>query len=148
MIVETQDKYPLETGGVLAGYRSENDCDIIITQVLGPGSRAFHGRFSYIPDYESDEERIGEVFDQSDGSSTYLGDWHSHPDNVAYLSWRDRWALRNISRYRENYIETPVMLILGGATDSFALGGWRVFGERSGFMGTRWDYVSQEIVFC
>lgn len=147
MILETEDKYPLETGGVLAGYCSENDHDIVITQVFGPGPMAVHGRSSYVPDYEFDEERVGEVFDQSDGGATYLGDWHSHPNNIAYLSWRDKWALRNISRYKKNYVENPVMLMLGGVEGSPELGAWRIFGERSKFMLTQWDYVSQEIVF-
>lgn len=139
-------KNPLESGGVLLGYRSGNDVDMVVTHVLGSGPKAIHGRFSYVPDYLSDEESVGEIFDNYNGEITYLGDWHSHPNQESYLSWRDRRALRNIARYKENYIDTPIMLILGGCKGAYKLNGWRIHRLSVGSLFCQWKYRQEEII--
>lgn len=113
IISEANEKYPLETGGLLAGYYSDKSNEIVVQMVTYPGTDAIHGKYTYKPDYPFDEKRVGDIYDHSNGEITYLGDWHAHPNSAPGLSRRDRRVLRNIAKFPENYIDAPVMLIFG-----------------------------------
>ncbi len=140
-------KTPKESGGVLMGYLATDESDVVITHVLGPGPNAIHGRLGFVPDYVSDESRVGDYFNQFNGEITYIGDWHSHPNNSSYLSWRDKRALRNIARYEENFIDSPIMLIIGGLGKFDELRGWRVFSEPLFGCFRQWRYRDEEIIY-
>lgn len=114
MLQEIDDKFPSETGGVLAGYWADFDDQIVITHMIGPGLRARHRRFSFSPDYKYHREKIGRVFDESGGKITYLGDWHSHPMGTVNLSFSDHITLLRIARRKKAYAPTPLMFIWAG----------------------------------
>jgi len=85
------------------------------------------------------------LFDDYDGQLFYLGDWHSHPDREPSLSWLDRRALRNMARFPDNYMESPVMLVLGAKRGTWRIAGWRVFRRHRGFFFPGWSYRPQTI---
>ncbi len=141
---EAEDKAPLETGGVLAGYCSADDNDVVVTEMVGPGSNAVHRRLSFRPDYEYHREEIGRIFDDSGGEITYLGDWHTHPASRSYLSWLDKRALRNIAAFPGNYMNNPIMLVLGqpeGAKDKWSPKVWRILTMDRCFFWSTARYV-------
>lgn len=100
--------FPLETGGVLLGWRKGNDR--IIVDVIGAGPNALHGQTRFLPDHKWQMHHLAEAFRKSDGDLDYLGDWHTHPNGVAQLSDMDRGTLRRISRT----VADPLMLIAAG----------------------------------
>src|SRR4051812_21407679 len=67
----------VETGGPLFGY-AEDDY-VVIARAFGPGPHARHrpARFAAQPEWISN--CIAEVFRESAGKHSYLGEWHSHP---------------------------------------------------------------------
>lgn len=134
MLDEARTRYPSETGGLLAGYFSVDNEDVVVTNVTRPGPRALHLPMTYRPDYAHDEETIGAIYDSSHGMITYLGDWHSHPLGSGSLSWRDRRALRNIVRNRGNDLQHPVMLIVADAPE-WVSHAWRLTACRRGIFG-------------
>lgn len=147
--LEAAVKSPLETGGVLAGFISVDDNDVVITEMIGPGPKAKHRKWSFTPDYTYHREEIGKIFDKSDGLITYLGDWHTHPNALACMSCRDRIALRNIAEFPFNYVDRPIMLVLGGndATgDEWVPRAWRIQRVANKLFWKRWDYILQEVV--
>lgn len=111
MLHELELWTPKESGGVLMGYREGSQ--LWITHLIGPGPKAVHERFSFTPDNEFHEKAIAAIFHQTKGRSTYLGDWHTHPDNKAYLSGLDKQALKNIATYPLARLSQPVMIIMG-----------------------------------
>ena len=137
--------YPCEAGGTLIGYRSGDGQDIVITKLLPPGPNAFHGKYSYTPDYGWDENKVGKAYDNSNGLEYYLGDWHSHPDGASALSWRDRIAMKNIARYKLNYNDSPIMLILSGSADAYDIQVWRISKQKCSFLSI-WEYICQDII--
>jgi integrative and conjugative element protein (TIGR02256 family) len=147
---EASDKAPLETGGVLAGYFSADDRNVVITEMVGPGPKAKHEKCTYIPDYSYHREEVGRIFDASNGFISYLGDWHSHPDSMAYMSYRDKQALLNIAQFKFNYVNRPVMLILGGTCNGIEniwnpkL--WRILRNKHKILWGKWDYIPFEII--
>ena len=108
---EVEEKFPKETGGILVGYISNSD--YVITHIIGPGPQAVHTADKFIPDHDFQCEEIAKHYKHTEGSETYLGDWHSHPNAPAYLSNQDKSTFRKIAQFKEAKISKPIMMILG-----------------------------------
>jgi integrative and conjugative element protein (TIGR02256 family) len=142
MLDEAQRAYPLETGGVLAGYIAESGVPVV-QHAVGPGSRARHKRERFEPDHEWQCRRLDEIFMASSGRAVYLGDWHTHPDGSPRMSWLDKRTLRNIAMHREASLSRPTMLIGGGKTGGWIWQGHQYLGDR--FMGLSVAYEVHEL---
>lgn len=124
LIREADRSFPLETGGIVMGYLTNHD--LVITDVIGPGPNASHGRYQFNPDSEYQERRVAEIYVRSGRVSTYLGDWHTHPEGSFRLSGRDRRTLRSIARSTDARCEKPLMVILAGDIDQWDIAIWRL----------------------
>ncbi|MVN90526.1 Mov34/MPN/PAD-1 family protein [Mucilaginibacter aquatilis] len=101
---------PKETGGVILGYRA-NSLSMVITDVIGPGSKAVHGHYNFHPDQVFHKKEIARKYEESGQRITYLGDWHTHPNSYPYLSNQDKATVRKIAAYKEARLPNPIMLI-------------------------------------
>ena len=126
MLAEAASRYPLETGGVLMGYWTENYKEVVVTAVTGPGPKAIHKTTSFAPDADFHETEISRLYNESGRVHTYLGDWHTHPNGTCYLSRKDRATLKRISRYKAARAPAPIMAILAGSSD-WEFGLWCYF---------------------
>lgn len=118
MIREANYRYPLETGGVLAGYFS--DCgQAVICHSIGPGPQAKHKRHRFAPDHEWQCKHIDELYARSNGNLVYVGDWHTHPNSVGKMSLLDRRTLSAIAAHPDARLKEPLMLIGGGHPQSW-----------------------------
>ncbi len=120
MLAEVERAFPNETGGVLMGYWTVSGTDVVVTHMVGPGPLAMHRRTSFVPDADYHEQEIARLYNAANRQSTYLGDWHSHPNAAAYLSPQDKRTLRRIAEHPDARAPRPVMAIMAGATP------WRV----------------------
>ena len=138
MCGEATARQPLESGGVLLGWR--DDDDRVIIDVLGPGPRALHGRHRFLPDHAWQVAGIYRLFEESDGDIDYLGDWHSHPDGTLAMSNEDRATLRRISRR----VHEPLMLILAGdiSRENWIIDCWKGHLHR-GLIRRRFEVITQ-----
>lgn len=147
---EAENKTPLETGGILAGYRSEDDNDVVVTDMVGPGPNAMHHRWTFRPDYVHHRKEIGRIYDKSNGTISYLGDWHSHPGAQAYLSWLDKRALLNIAKFPYNYIDYPIMLVFGNMNNikgsEWTPKVWRILPIKSIWPWNNWEFVPLDVL--
>lgn len=107
------EKFPLETGGILAGYISDDD-NVVVTHIVGPGAGAMHAPTLFQPDHTWQCAELEMLFHSSFGQIVYLGDWHTHPNGIPEMSGIDRRTLLLISIHPEASLSTPVMLIGGG----------------------------------
>ena len=112
LLEEALRKMPLETGGILLGYRSSGE-EIIVTTIAGPGPKAGHRTNSFVPDDAYHRQAIRQHYQQSGRTEVYLGDWHTHPYAAAYLSERDKKTLRKIADFEFARLPNPLMLIIG-----------------------------------
>jgi integrative and conjugative element protein (TIGR02256 family) len=108
---EAEQRTPLETGGVLLGYR--HDEEFVITAALGSGPGARHEHDGFWPDGAWHECEVAAHYARSGRVETYLGDWHSHPHGAPLPSKRDRKTARRIARHRDARAPQPLMLIAG-----------------------------------
>lgn len=112
MIAEIEVFAPLETGGAFFGYISlENN--VVITDLIDAGVGAKRGRYSFEPEQDYQLAEMERLYRLSNGKTTYLGDWHSHPANAPALSRRDERTLLKIASSEQAKCPAPVMMIIG-----------------------------------
>lgn len=112
---DASEFFPLETGGVLVGYRSGSDQ--VVTAVVGGGPRAIRTEICFEADHEYQCEELDRLFRKSKGVTVYLGDWHTHPLMSPELSATDRRTLRRIARHAPAKCTSPLMVVgAGGPT--------------------------------
>lgn len=116
-------KCPMETGGMLLGYISNNG-DAVVTSIIGPGPNAKHSRFRFIPDNKYQQAILEIYFRTTEGRETYLGDWHTHPNGDNALSTTDMRTLARIAKEPKSGIPNPFMVVL--SSDS-AAENWELF---------------------
>ncbi len=138
MHAEATALYPLESGGILLGWRDGGDR--IVINALGPGPQALHGRHRFLPDHEWQVFFIRRIFKESHGDIDYLGDWHSHPNGGSTMSAEDHATLRRISRR----VREPLMLILAGGAchESWMTDCWKGCLHR-GLIRRRFEVIPQ-----
>lgn len=112
------------------GYMNDDASGVVITHVIGPGPRATHNRASFIPDYPYQETEIGRLYNESERTLVYLGDWHSHPNGSASLSGTDRRALVNIANFPEARINSPIMILLSGRAGKWNTHAWQLINNK------------------
>lgn len=111
LAIEAQKWFPKETGGVLMGYWKSSH-EVIITNIIGPGPKAVHTLYSFIPDDEYQIKFIADLYFKSKAKETYLGDWHTHPNVEAYLSPIDKKTLKKITAYKPARLDKTLMLVM------------------------------------
>jgi len=97
--------------------------------MIGPGPRAKHGRATFEPDYDFQEDEIAKAYASSGENLEYLGDWHSHPDGSFHPSETDVRVLRKIAGHAAARCQNPVMFILSGGPQ-WAASAWRLENGR------------------
>jgi integrative and conjugative element protein (TIGR02256 family) len=130
MVKEADAHFPKETGGVLMGYFNRDKSIAVITDVIGPGLRSIHRRYSFVPDYEYQEKRIAEIYFKAGRLHTYLGDWHTHPGGNTSLSLSDRKALESIAVHKEARAPFPIMILLAGGPYKWEIKQWQLKQKR------------------
>jgi integrative and conjugative element protein (TIGR02256 family) len=136
MLAEAERMSPLETGGALIGYWVTAHEEAVITDVTGPGPRAIHAPYAFLPDDEFQEGEIARVYHVSGRLHTYLGDWHTHPGSSSYLSWRDKRTLRKVAISPDARAPIPLMAVFGGGPD-WVLKVWKYEPTRLECFGLR-----------
>lgn len=112
-----------EAGGVLLGRHLLDGSAIIVDAVTTPlpGDRRARTRF-----YRAQRRHqavIDEAWRTSNGTCTYLGEWHTHPEPIpmpSAIDWAD-WKRRlHTDRYAE-----PLFFVIIGTEQVAAWEGWR-----------------------
>jgi integrative and conjugative element protein (TIGR02256 family) len=127
--------YQREAGGQLFARVRDNDWEI--ASATGPRSRDRRGRFSFWPHRPSEQE---EIFQHHALGLDYVGDWHTHPEDVPTPSADDLSSIAEVVRRSTHHLSGFLLLIVGrrhfpiGLWASFhALGGNRVVAENTRF---------------
>lgn len=118
---EAAARSPLETGGVLVGWRLRGGAEIVVARAIGPGPHASHGRYRFDPDGAWTDRQVERVYAASGRMITYVGDWHSHPNGSPSLCNTDLTTLKAISRRPEARCPRPVMIIAAGSAHDWTL---------------------------
>lgn len=117
---------PLETGGMLVGYElADEDCTVVV-DAIDAGPRAKRRPTGFEPDGSWQQAELERTYVASGRTTTYIGDWHSHPAGLARPSWRDHQTARSVSRHREARARHPLMVITTRFQDDWQTGAFRL----------------------
>lgn len=109
---EARKRRLVETGGPLFGYQDESTGDTVVVLAHGPGPKAKHRPFSFVPDRVATQEAIRAVHAQSDGVYSYVGEWHTHPGGSSQPSGRDLRSLAAIASEPQVDLAAPAAIIV------------------------------------
>jgi integrative and conjugative element protein (TIGR02256 family) len=103
--------YPNEFGGFLIGHYSNNQTQLNITDTILPNK---YKATPYL--FERDtigiEDKLRNYYNENP-QKYYVGEWHTHPNNLPIPSGTDISAITSITNHEDVSISNPVMLIIG-----------------------------------
>lgn len=104
------NQYPNEFGGILLGsYFDDNKslyiADIYVSSDYENTKNSFKRLVNDINAFISDK------FEETEGISIYIGEWHSHPDSSSQYSVKDFESMKEIATNSNVQIKNPVLLI-------------------------------------
>ncbi|MCC7717339.1 Mov34/MPN/PAD-1 family protein [Janthinobacterium lividum] len=99
-----------ESGGILLGYVRGQHLEII--EATEPTSADKRRMFFFLRRPQGHQEIARRQWDESQGLIRYLGEWHTHPENVPLPSCLDRREWRNSASKRADG-RSQVGLIVG-----------------------------------
>lgn len=119
----TQDSFfKREAGGQLFGYFDSRK--LIIDLATTPKKGDQRSRFSFLPNRPKEQKEIDEKF--SEGLH-YLGDWHTHPQNIPAPSRSDIRSIEECTRESIHELDGFIMIIVGN--DSYPGGLYVSFSD-------------------
>lgn len=101
-----------EAGGVLIG-RDFPGQGIIVEVATVPCGRDRAGRTWFNRSRANAQEAVDAAWHRSGGEQIYLGEWHTHPEDIPSPSWRDQAMIRNMHEQTQMEINYLVLVIVG-----------------------------------
>lgn len=83
------DDEKLEAGGILLGRRLLDSEDVVVDQVTTPFPSDVRKRFVFIRREQGHQEAVNQAWQESGGTTVYLGEWHTHAEPTPQPSGRD-----------------------------------------------------------
>lgn len=100
-----------ESGGILLG--KVYDEVIIIDQISEPSAEDKSGRFYFDRNVQKAQSIVERAWNESNGQRIYLGEWHTHPEDIPTPSRDDKKLLKNMSEKTHMQIDFLFMAIIG-----------------------------------
>ncbi len=115
--------YKNEAGGVLLGRHILGSDDIIVDTVTEPMPGDKRERFRFFRSQYFHQYLIDRMWKESRGTCTYLGEWHTHPEQDPEPSDIDRldWS----QRLRRDQFTEPIFFVIVGTEHIRVWEGWR-----------------------
>jgi integrative and conjugative element protein (TIGR02256 family) len=104
-----------EAGGILLGRVFLASGDIVIDHATTPTLEDERSRFRFFRAREPAQRIVDEAWAGSGGYSIYLGEWHTHPEDVPSPSWCDRRNWKRVARTATYEQDVLLFLIVGRA---------------------------------
>jgi integrative and conjugative element protein (TIGR02256 family) len=112
-----------EAGGVLLGRHLRDGSAIIVDAVTTPMAGDRRSRTRFYRARRRHQAAIDTAWRDSDGTCTYLGEWHTHPESVptpSPIDWAD-WQ----RRLRDDRYTEPLFFLILGISETRTWQGWR-----------------------
>jgi integrative and conjugative element protein (TIGR02256 family) len=108
-----------EAGGILIGERTTNS--ISISKITTPNSQDKRSRFGFLRVKKPAQLIINYQYENSGGLITYLGEWHTHPEDRAHPSNTDIAMIKEEFSKSIHNLPYFVLIILGRKVDYIGL---------------------------
>jgi len=103
-----------ESGGILIGKHLNSGGRVVIEEMTPPQPTDIQGRCNYFRSM-AHNHLAQEIWSKSDGHSTYVGLWHTHPEQKPHPSREDKKDWRNALK-KSSYEGRYLFFIIVGQT--------------------------------
>jgi integrative and conjugative element protein (TIGR02256 family) len=83
----------------------------------------------FLPDGRWQQAELERVYAESGRVTTYLGDWHSHPEGAPIPSRKDKRTARRVARVADARAPRPLTIIVASAGDDWLIAAYRFVGR-------------------
>ena len=127
-----------ETGGIIGGFGSFEDNNIIITKAsdCGPNSKKKYNFFSR--DTKYCQQIVDQWASKSSGEIDYLGEWHKHLESNPKPSSLDISTLTRIALSKNYHVLNPILVIIGNSNSRESLKTF-VFNSHGSYINVEWN---------
>ena len=112
-ILSIQSTYAFkrELGGILVGlYDADLGC-LRLTDMSFPHTGDQQSRFRFFRKSDGHQELMDHLWEESEHTKAYLGEWHTHDQDTPIPSMKDRGTWKRISKRNNNFDECYFMII-------------------------------------
>jgi len=114
---QVKSKQP-ESGGILLGQIRGKD--VYVLKVSTPSTFDSASRYGFERDKRIAQVIINYEFDNSGKKTIYLGEWHTHPENIPSPSRQDKQMIKD--QFTFNELNEPFVLFIIMGLKGFLLG--------------------------
>lgn len=101
-----------ESGGCLIGYYLD-EYSFVLTDITVPTKYDHSSRFNFTRSKMSIQDTLSTLFIESFGKKIYLGEWHTHPQNLPIPSTLDNLSIIKQAKFNQLNSDTIFMIIIG-----------------------------------
>lgn len=108
-----------ESGGILLGSKDVSNKRYVVKDFTYPEPGDERSPWYFIRKKEPSNEAIRKAWEESDGTVNYLGEWHTHDEDMPTPSSTDKNLVREVVEDKSSLFEDVFMLIIGGGGGMF-----------------------------
>jgi len=102
-----------ESGGVLIGSQVIDKQDYILNIITVPQRNDIRKRYKYFRNKKYHQDIIDNIWLSSNGLSNYIGEWHTHPQELPEPSAKDINNWKKRIKHPTFYLDRLFFIILG-----------------------------------
>lgn len=110
ILCEARARRVVETGGALFGYVSAGT--VVIEQIGVAAGVTRRTPVTFTPDHDDLQAQIDAIIAASNGRRYFLGEWHTHPWGLPYLSRTDKLSVRKMAENPAVGIDQPTAIVV------------------------------------
>lgn len=104
--------FKIESGGIIIGKLNPAANQVIVTDITTPFQKDKRGRYFFRRAEYGHQQEMDRLWEESDQKKTYLGEWHTHNQEIPEPSHIDKKDWKRIERTELNY-KQPFFIIVG-----------------------------------
>ena len=108
-----------ESGGILLGSKDIASKRYIVEDFTYPDPGDERSPWYFIRKKDPSNEAIREAWEESEGTINYLGEWHTHDEDMPTPSSTDKKLVREDVEDKSSLYDDVFMLIIGGGGGMF-----------------------------
>lgn len=113
--------YKKESGGILMGYLLKENGGVVLSKVTTPQKYDIQKRFYFYRDNRIHQDLFNIEWKQSKKTISYLGEWHTHPENYPTPSSKDYKNWKKLLK-ETTYLGNSLFFIICGLKE---IGVWK-----------------------
>jgi integrative and conjugative element protein (TIGR02256 family) len=115
----SQSGFGVESGGIILGGKVEGENRYIVKEMTLPSPEDESGPFSFIRNAEPANKLISRAWKESDGTTNYLGEWHTHNEETPRPSFVDKDLIQQVISEKSSLFDCVFMIIIGNSGQAF-----------------------------